>query len=282
MDVIIVCHTEFGRIKDKKVIAVKDPNGFVDSIKNLLNVTDKYGAKVTFAICPEVAQYFPIKLECEIGLHIHPGWQEFKVDGTRFYVGDKFLRLNCNQSSTSTVLRDYSYSDQVYMIEIGKNYLIKIFGIIPKVFVAGRWSINNDTVKALIGTGFTHDCSAIAHTKANHYDWSKLPKRCMPYNPNSNDYQEKGDLPLLIVPISQMIKGGNANPEMARVYGVNWLKLAFKDYFIRKMSLFHICLHSPCMIDPFYVEVMDKLLKYIAGHEGIQFKYASEISEYLC
>ncbi len=280
MDVIVVCHTEFGRVKDKKVIAVKDPNGFVDSIQNLLGVTNKYGAKVTFAVCPEVAQQFPNNSDCEIGLHIHPGWQEFTIDNERFYVGDTYLRIHAKQSSDSTVLRDYSYDEQIGMILTGKNHLTKVLGIVPKIFVAGRWSVNNDTVRALVESGFTHDCSAFAHTRNNHYDWSELPKKCMPYHPIFEDYQKQGNLSLLEVPISQMIHGGNCNPEMARVYGMNWLKWTFKDYHIRKMPLFHICLHSSCMIDQFYIEVMDKLLSYISGHSDIRFKYASEIVEY--
>ncbi len=281
MDVIIVCHTEFGRVKDRKVIAVKDPNGFADSIQNLLGVADKYGAKVTFAVCPEVADYFPVKKDCEIGLHIHPGWEEFNIDGAKYYVGDQYLRLHCKQSSTSTVLGVYSFNEQYDMIRIGKDYVHKMVGVMPKVFVAGRWSINNDTVRALIEMEFTHDCSAMAHSRNNHYDWSMLPKKCMPYHPSFEDYQSKGNLSLLIVPISQMIHGGNCNPEMARIYGVNWLKWTFKDYYLRKLPLFHICLHLPCMMEPFYIDVMDKLLLYILRHDDVEFKYASEIKEYV-
>jgi predicted deacetylase len=43
------------------------------------------------------------------------------------------------------------------MIEVGKHHLTDVLGVTPKSFVAGRWSINNDTVKALIEAGITHD-----------------------------------------------------------------------------------------------------------------------------
>jgi len=54
----------------------------------LIDVTDKYGAKVTFAICPEVVEHFPKATNHEIGLHIHPGWERFDVQGISYYVGD--------------------------------------------------------------------------------------------------------------------------------------------------------------------------------------------------
>ena len=281
MDVILVSHTEFGRVHNKKVVAVKDPVGVVDGVKNLLVVTDKYGAKVTLAVCPEVAPYVPTN-GCEIGLHIHPGWQSFKSDGASWYVGDTYLRKYCKQSSDSTVLRDYSLEEQLEMIEKGAVYLFKILKKVPKVFVAGRWSLNNDTIRALCGHGFTHDCSAMASHKEVHFDWSKLPRISMPYRPDILDYQVAGEMPILIVPISQLVKGGCVNPEVARIYGVNWLKTCFTEYYMKKQPVFHICLHSPAMLDDYYCEVLDKLLSFIAKHKNVDFKYASEISETQC
>ena len=109
------------------------------------------------------------------------------------------------------------------MIKTGKDRLTDIFGIEPETFVAGRWSLNNDTVKAIIKTGLTRDCSAPAHSKPSHHDWSKLPRLCMPYYPSPDDYQKKGDCPLLIIPISQMLHSGIVNPEVITYI---WLVLA--------------------------------------------------------
>ena len=139
MDIIIVCHTEFGRVLNHKVIYFKDHSGFEDSISNLLEVTNKYKAKVTFEICPEVAGYFPKNIDSEIGLHIHPGWKEFKVDGYRYYVGDEYLRNTIKVSSNSTLLRDYSFAEQYLLIREGLSYTIKSLGKVPQSFVAGRW-----------------------------------------------------------------------------------------------------------------------------------------------
>lgn len=281
MDVIIVCHTEFGFVHNKQVIADKNAIGGVkEGAKNLVTLADKYGAKVSFVVCPEVVECFPKGINHEIGLHIHPGWQESEIQGIRFYIGDSFLRKHCKQSVNSTVLRDYPFNEQLEMIKTGRDYLREVFGIEPKVFVAGRWSINNDTVKALIEAGITHECSAPAHSKTDHNDWSRLPRICMPYHPSEEDYQEKGNLPLLIVPISQMFRAGNVNPEVVPIVGLRWLKACFTEYYRQNLPLFHICLHSPCMAEPYFISAMDELLKFISRHEDIHFKFASEIEEY--
>ena len=281
MDVIIVCHTEFGFVSDRTVIFSKDyPIGVEKGVSNLIKIADRYSAKVTFAVMPEVMRYFPKNIKHEIGLHIHPGWQEFQIKGFKFYDGDSYLREHCEQSVNSTVLRDYPYKEQLNMIKTGKDYLTDVFGIEPQSFVAGRWSINNDTIKALINAGITHDCSAPAHTKPCHYDWSRLPRICMPYHPSEKDYQEKGDLPLLIVPISQFFPVGNVNPEIAPLVGLSWLKACFLEYYKQNMPLFHICLHSPCMTDSYFISVMDDFLQFISKHKDINFKFASEIEEY--
>jgi len=280
MDVIVVCHTEFGEVRNRQVVATRDTEGVVAGVSNLAEVADRYGAKITYAVCPEVVPYFPKGVNGEIGLHIHPGRGTYRKEGIEFTIGDVFLRKYCKQSSNSTVLRDYSFSEQMEMIRMGRNYLENMLGVQPKSFVAGRWSVNNDTITALTTTGFTHDCSAVPSRKDKHFDWSKLPRQCMPYHPSSIDYQEQGDCPLLILPISQIwLIGGCANPEIARQYTVNWLKLCFAEYHWRKRPLFHICLHSPCMRDPYYIGAMEELLAFTANHDNVEFKFASEIKD---
>ena len=281
MDVIIVCHTEFGFVLNKQVIADKNATeGVIEGVRNLIRVADKYAARITFVVCPEVVEYFPKNVGHEIGLHIHPGWQEFEVQGVRFYAGDSYLREHCRQSVNSTVLRDYPYEEQLEMIKTGRGYLEEKFGIKPKTFVAGRWSINNDTVEALIETGITHECSAPSHSKADHYDWSALPRICMPYHPTEENYQKKGSLSLLIVPISQMLGDGSVNPEFAHIVGLPWLKASFREYYGQNLPLFHICLHSPCMTEPYFMEATDNLLNFISKHTSVDFKFASEVKEY--
>jgi len=280
MDIIIVCHTEFGRVYNKEIIFDKSIQGSELGVLNLVKVAEKYGAKITFAVMPEIVKSFPKNINHEIGLHIHPGWQEFEKAGFKFNIGDKYLRENCKQSIDSTVLKDYSYEEQLDMIKTGKNCLSGILNCNPKTFVAGRWSLNNDTIKALVETGFAHDCSAVAHSRPSHHDWSRLPRICMPYHPNKDDYQKKGDMPLLVVPISQFFPVGSVSVESIPFYGILWLKACFLEYYKQDVPLFHICLHSPSMTDDYFISAMDSLLSFISKHKNINFKFVSEIKEY--
>lgn len=281
MDVIIVVHTEYGFVHKNEIIPNKKAKeGVSKGVPNLVRIADKYGARITFAIMPEVVDSFPKDINHEIGLHVHSGWEEFRKGDFTFHVGDKYLWDHCNQTSTSTVLRDHPYKEQYEMIHTGIDHIIDSLGIGPTTFVAGRWSLDNNTVKALVQTGIKRDCSAPSHSKPCHHDWSKLPRICMPYHPSEQDYQDNGDLSLLIVPISQMLCAGNVNPEAIPRVGLSWLKACFTEYYEQNMPLFHMCLHSPCMTDSYFLSAMNEFLRFIALHQNINFKFASEVNEY--
>ena len=281
MDIIIVCHTEFGFIRNKRMIFDKKAfQGVKDGAPNLIKLAKKYGAKITFVVCPEVVDYFPKNTGQEVGLHIHPGWEEFERIGLKWHVGDMYLKEHCHQSSISTVLQDHSYSEQFTLIKTGKEYIKNKLGVEPKVFVAGRGSLNNDTIKALVENGLTHDCSPIANKKLPYFDWSKLSRICMPYHPSSEDYQKKGDLPILIIPCSQTIFRMGIAPESVPSYGLSWFRVCFSEYYKQNAPLFHIFTHSPAMTDSYYLSVMDYFLSFISKHDNINFKFVSEIKEY--
>lgn len=280
MDICIVCHTEFGHVKkNKEIIYGKNPDGARIGVPNLIKVANKYGAKVSFAVMPEIARYFPLDSGHEIGLHVHPGWKEYDVDGEHWCIGDAYLKEHCKQSINSVALKNYPFDEQLEMIRVGKDCLIDRFGVEPRIFVSGCWSLNNDTIKALVQTGFTHDCSPIPHLMPGVYDWSHIQRICLPYHPGNDDYQKKGDLPILIVPTSQAVKGGYASPELAPVLGIPWLKACFEEYYRQKIPLFSMCLHSPSMTDTYYLRALDELLEYISRHD-VQFRFVSEIEEY--
>jgi peptidoglycan/xylan/chitin deacetylase (PgdA/CDA1 family) len=281
MDVIILCHTECGFVNKGVVIYDKNAvSGVKVGVPNLIKLADKYGAKITFAVCPEVADCFPGNTDHEIALHIHPGMQKYRYKEFNWTTGDLYLRKHTHQSIDSTVLQDYPYREQAEMIKTGKDYLTGKFNRDIRAFVAGRWSLNNDTVKVLVENGITHDCSAPAHSISDHYEWSRLPRICMPYRPSAADYQSKGDLPILMVPISQTFLGGTVTPEGIPTFGYSWLKACFSEYYKQAVPLFHLCLHSPSMTDDYFISAMDKLLSFISGHEGINFKFAPQIGEY--
>ncbi|MFC1912153.1 PTS alpha-glucoside transporter subunit IIBC [Chloroflexota bacterium] len=280
MDVLIVCHTEFGYSKKGQLIFNKDPAGVSEGVPALVEVIENYKGKITFAICPEVVRYFPKKINHEMGLHIHPGWKEIQRSGMTYRTGDAFLKEYYHQSIDSVALRDYPYFEQLEMIKLGKELIKGELSVNPRIFVAGKWSINNDTIKALVECGFTHDCSPLPKRKFTTCDWSQLPRICMPYHPREDDYQLNGPLPLLIVPTSQMFPQGVVSPELVQLAGLSWLKACFVEYYEQQIPLFHVTVHSPSMTDPFYVDTMSKLIDFITGFKDINFKYASQICEY--
>lgn len=282
VQVIVVCHTECGYVDNKELIYEKKSfDGVTKGVRNLAAIAKRYEAKITFAVMPEAANYFPKEISNhEIGLHIHSGWVEKKYKNFRWFLGDQYLMEHCKTSNNSAELKNLNFEDQLNLIETGKDYLIDKLKTEPKVFVAGRFSENNDTIKALVQTGFTHDLSASPNPKSNTTSvWSKIPRICMPYHPSSDDYQKKGDLPLLIVPISQFFPFGNVSPEEARYAGISTLKACFMEYYRQNLPLFHIYVHSLCMTDSWFCSVMDELLHFVSKH-NVKFIFASQVADF--
>lgn len=286
MDVIVTVHTEFGVVLNRKVLALKEPGviGVYKGLKNILRVANKYNVRLTLAVMPEVASHVPkdvLKSRLVgIGLHVHPGWVKFRKQGIEFYVGDSVLKELVSTSINASVLKDYSYKEQSELIKAGRDYIEDKLGERPKVFVAGRWSINDHTVRALINCGFTHDCTPPAHQSAAHFDWSKLPRIAMPYLPSESNYQLEGNLPLLICPISQYYPLGNVNPEASIYVGTKWLKACFLEYYGQGLPFFHIILHSPAATDPYLLTSFDELVSFISRHENVSFRHATEVKYY--
>ena len=122
MDVIIVCHTEYGFVYKYRVLYHKDAHeGVEKGIRNLSKIADKYTAKITYSLMPEVLENVPKKMDSEIGLHLHPGWKEWRNGDFSSYIGDKYLRTMSGISKDSTVMRDYSYKEQLELIRIGRD-----------------------------------------------------------------------------------------------------------------------------------------------------------------
>jgi peptidoglycan/xylan/chitin deacetylase (PgdA/CDA1 family) len=261
MDVVIVCHTEFGFVSANKELVYDKSftSGVKEGVLNLSKLAKKYNAKISFAVCPEVLPYFPKQINHEIGLHVHPGWKEVISNKSRWISGDRYLKENCKQTINSNSLKDFPYAEQLEMIEKGKKYLFLEFQKEPKFFVPGRWSFNNDTARAVSAAGFKSVYSIL---------------------PRKKDYQEKDNLPILFVPVSMTIFGGPASPEGVIQYGFKWLKACFFDHLNQGAPLFHFYLHSPSMTDPYYISTLDDFLALISKQKNINFKFASEVIEH--
>lgn len=269
MKVIIVCHAEFGHANGKKIVFYDyDTKKANEGVENSLDVIERNNAKICFALTPGVAECLNNRVRerlksknVEIGLHIHP---------------DHRMLINRGISDNrSRALRDYSLEEQKMMMKFGMGIIKHKFNLKPKVFVAGRWSENNDTIKALAQLGFEYDCSPDPNFTSVDCNWSRLPRISMPYNPSVQDYQKSGSLPVLMVPISKTLTNAGASPESAPGIGLGFLKACFREYHSQNLPVFHICFHSPSMTSKYYIDVFDKFLKFISGHKNVEFSFAS-------
>ena len=261
MDVVIVCHTEFGYATNQVIFDNNYKQGATDGVKNSILISDKFGAIVSFMIKPEVLESVS-GLDFgnhEIGLHIH--------------ANDSFL-LNKGLGDDDDNLRALDFERQRSMIAAGKEAVHSVLGIVPRTFVAGKWSVGNETLRALVELGFSHDASGCPQFFSPSCDWKKLPRICMPYSPSRGDYQAAGDVQITMVPASKEITGGLITPENNS--GLAFLSAAVREYMESGAPFLHIAFHSPALISAAYRTIFSGLLQVISGF-NVNFRSLSEV-----
>jgi len=262
VDVVIVCHVENGYATSRSVIFEKRRReGSIDGVRNAILLSDRVGATISFVIMPEVLEAFDgfDFMNNEIGLHIHP---------------EDLLLMEKGLGGFHRPLREYGFEEQRSMISVGKQLVIDSLGITPRTFVAGKWSVGNETVRALVELGFTHDASACPQFSGGSCDWTRLPRICMPYRPSRYDYQTTGDMQITMVPVSKEITSGILGPE--NTAGLGLLKAALHEYVDLGVPFLHIAFHSPAMISRHYRDVFSRLLRWTSDLGG-NFRRLSEI-----
>jgi hypothetical protein len=279
LDVVIVCHTEFGYATNQVVFDYDYKQGATDGVKNSIQIADKFDAIVSFMIKPEVlgAVSETDFGTHEVGLHIHPN--------------DRFLMTN-GVGGNDDNLRGYGFEKQRAMIAAGKAMVQDSLGVIPRTFVAGKWSVGNETVRAMVELGFTHDASGCPKFSSPSCDWSRLPRICMPYKPSADDYQAPGDVKMIMVPTSKEITTGIISPENR--IGLTFLRGAIREYVKLNVPLLHMTLHSPALTSPIFRNTFNEMLQLISQFnvnyrplsdvvptEGKVLKYSAQVSQYL-
>lgn len=258
--VVISCHVEFGYAANSVVFDRQERKGALEGLECCIRIAKEFDARVSLMIMPEVVETIKgLDLgDNGIGLHIHPE--------------DSHLRKR--SLGGFRALRDYDFLEQKAMISAGKEIIDEIVGVTPKSFVAGKWSVDNNTVRALVELGFSHDCSPCPGFASVNCDWRKLPRMCMPYKVSHLDYQSSGTMNLVMVPVSKEIIGGVISPENR--IGLAFLKAAFQEYYDSGCPVVHIALHSPSMTSRHYRKLFNKLLKHISKH-NVTFCLAEDI-----
>jgi hypothetical protein len=262
LDVVIVCHVEFGYATDRSVIYdTKRTEGSIDGVRNAISLSEGLGAVISFMIKPEVLQVFAgfDFMHHEIGLHVHP---------------DDLLLVKEGLGGANPSLREFDLDQQRNMISTGRRLVSNTLGISPRTFVAGKWSVSNATVRALLDLGFTHDASALPGFSSSSCDWRKLPRVTLPYRPSREDYQLEGDMEITMVPVSKEIANGMISPE--NNVGVSFLQAALLELAELGVPFVQIAFHSPAMLSKRYRKAFAKLLQ-CASDLGASFRPLSEV-----
>ena len=161
-----------------------------------------YDIKPTYFLSPEIIDnpscvdiFNSIKHECELGTHLHADFIEpmktsAPLDG-----------FNANAFQT-----DFSPEIEFKKLENLTQNFNRSFGKNPKVFRAGRYAANKNTIRSLIKLGYKVDSSFTPHLKwegptGNIINHELSPEQ--PYFTNEDDiYAGSKDGPILEVPIS--------------------------------------------------------------------------------
>jgi peptidoglycan/xylan/chitin deacetylase (PgdA/CDA1 family) len=138
-------------------IAGKTPSGDY-GVFYQMDVFDRYGMKAVFFVDPMPALIWgtdaiadivgPIVARGhDVQLHLHPEWLQFARDA------------NPLSGRTGKNIKDFSYEDQVMLLQFAKSALMKAGAPEPVAFRAGNYGANDDTLRALQAVGIRYDSS---------------------------------------------------------------------------------------------------------------------------
>jgi peptidoglycan/xylan/chitin deacetylase (PgdA/CDA1 family) len=117
-------------------------------IPRLLEVFDDFKAKPTWLLTPDVAQncgdfFTELAKKHEIGCHVHPEYFRGPIKGMKM----------------EKILSQFSLQDQLLMVQEASSVIKQNVGVHPRSFRAGRFGVNEDTLRVLKSCGFNVDCS---------------------------------------------------------------------------------------------------------------------------
>jgi hypothetical protein len=133
---------------DKNYVHTGKYRNVSEGIPRLLDIFDHFNVKATWLITPDVAHhsgdfFMELAKKHEVGCHVHPEYFDGSIKGMQ----------------TQKILPLFSYEKQLDMIQEASKVIRQNVGANPRSFRAGRFGINNDTLRALVLCGFNLDCS---------------------------------------------------------------------------------------------------------------------------
>jgi len=175
-------------------------------IPNILQpLFKKFDIKPTYFLSPEVIDNSKcvdtlkhIKNECELGTHLHADYIE--PERTFEYFDGK---------GTHVFQTDFSDEVEFQKLKNLTENFKNAFGCSPKVFRAGRYAANSNTIKSLTELGYNVDSSFTPHIRWESPIGSLIDHRSSPEQPyfcNHSNIYKASDAPLLEIPVT-IIKG---------------------------------------------------------------------------
>lgn len=165
----------------------------------------KFSIRPTYFLSPEVIDNNEcvdvlnnIANECELGTHLHADY----IDPERTFI-------NFDGKETHAFQTDFSNEIEFQKLQNLTQNFTSAFNFSPKVFRAGRYAANSNTIRSLSELGYKVDSSFTPHIKwespigslIDHQDSPEQPYFCH----HSNIYKE-GNSSLLEIPVT-IIKG---------------------------------------------------------------------------
>ncbi|MFQ5790958.1 MAG: hypothetical protein ACE5JI_10845 [Acidobacteriota bacterium] len=260
MRIVIFCHVEPGTSRDNEIhFHPRYLEGISIALPRIVEFADESGLAMTFAMTPTALKENDTDLGGhEVGVHLHP--QDTQLRDT--LGGEVTLSSDC--------LMHYSARDQATLIEATKRFFEQEEGRSPRTFVAGNWSENNTTLKLLAGAGFSFDGSPLPNHSSGCADWSRIPRLTQPYAPSGEDYQARGAMDYLYIPVLQGLWGHYVTPEIIHLLGASYFKAALKEAVVGGAEVAHIFFHSPMATDPRFLMEFKAVVEYAHDQLGVQ------------
>jgi hypothetical protein len=177
-------------------------NSIYDAIPNKLQpLFEAYSIKPTYFLSPEIIEDQPsveilssFKNNCELGTHLHAD-----------YIEPNKTFENFAGRGTHAFQTDYSPEIEFEKLLNLTNNFKDSFDFFPKVFRAGRFAANANTISSLIKLEYKVDSSFTPHIKwqsplGNSIDHQPSPEQ--PYFCHPDDIYNSSDSPLLEIPLT--------------------------------------------------------------------------------
>ena len=266
--------------------------------KVLQPIFKKFSIKPTYFLSPEIIDNEEcinvlnnVVNECELGTHLHADY----IDPERTFI-------NFDGKETHAFQTDFSNDVELQKLQNLTQKFSNAFNFSPKVFRAGRYAANSNTIKSLCKLGYKVDSSFTPHIKWESPIGSVIDHQSSPEQPyfcHHNNIYIEGHSSLLEIPIT-IIRGTKfffiekylwLRPKFSSLHEIKkiikYMKTTYAD---NEFIVLNMMFHSQEVIpnaSPYsrteddvvnYISFLEKVFE-IAIQENINFLTLEEIYE---